>query len=99
MEKNGKISWTEHNNKLRSAGNDWRRKSSDTSTKKERKEMEPRKRERKWNQEREKGNRTKKERKEMEPRKRERKWNQEREKGNGTKKERKEIEPRKRERK
>jgi len=59
----------------------------------------PRKRERKWNQEREKGNGTKKERKEIEPRKRERKWNQEREKGNGTKKERKEMEPRKRERK
>jgi len=32
MEKNGKISWTEHNNKLRSAGNDWRRKSPGTNT-------------------------------------------------------------------
>ena len=30
MEKNGKeINCTEHNNKLRSAGNDWRRKSPD----------------------------------------------------------------------
>jgi len=31
------ISWTEHNNyyKLNSAGNDWRRKSPDTDTKKE----------------------------------------------------------------
>jgi len=39
-----KISWTEHNNKLRSAGNDWRRKSPDADTKKETKDMEPRKR-------------------------------------------------------
>src|SRR6218665_194216 len=70
MEKNGKISWTEHNSKLRSDGNDWRRKSPGTGTKKERKEMEPRKRERKWNQGREKENGTKKQRKEMEPRKR-----------------------------
>src|SRR6218665_1065831 len=30
----------EHNNKLRSAGNDWRRKSPDTDTKQETKEME-----------------------------------------------------------
>ena len=49
MEKNGKISLTEHNHKLRSAGNDWRRK-----------------RQRKWNQEIDKGNGTKTETKEME---------------------------------
>jgi len=39
-----KISWAEHNNKLRIADKDWRRKSPDTDTKKEIKEMEPRKR-------------------------------------------------------
>jgi len=33
-----KISRTKHNNKLRSAGNDWRRKSPDTDSKKETKE-------------------------------------------------------------
>src|SRR6218665_502113 len=49
MERNGKISWTEHNNKLRIAGNDWRRENPDTDTKKETKEMEPRKRQKKWN--------------------------------------------------
>jgi len=47
----GKISCIEHNKKLRSAGNDWRRNSPDNfiDTKKETKEMEPRKRQRKWN--------------------------------------------------
>ena len=35
-----KISWTEHNNKLRSAGNDWTRKSLYTDTRRETKEME-----------------------------------------------------------
>src|SRR6218665_1749771 len=44
-----KISRTKHNNKLRSASNDCRRKSPDTDTKKETKEMEPRKRQRIWN--------------------------------------------------
>src|SRR6218665_1032433 len=44
-----KISWTEHSNKLNSAGNDWRRKSPDTDTKKETKDVEPRKGQRKWN--------------------------------------------------
>src|SRR6218665_1010469 len=44
-----KINWTEHNNKLRSAGKDGRRKSPDTDTKKETKNMEPRKRQKKWN--------------------------------------------------
>ena len=48
MEKNGKkISWTEHNKKLRSPGNNWRRKSPDTDTKKETMEMEPKKKQ--WN--------------------------------------------------
>src|SRR6218665_1886984 len=56
MEKNEKISWTQHNNKLRSAGNDWRRALMQT----------PRKRQRKWNQERDKENGTKKEINEME---------------------------------
>ena len=37
-----KISWTEHNNKLRGASNDWRRKSPDTDTKKETKKIESR---------------------------------------------------------
>jgi len=44
-----KISRTKYNNKLRSAGNDWGRKSPDTDTKKETKEMEPRRRQRIWN--------------------------------------------------
>ena len=44
-----KINWTEHNNKLRSAGKDGRRKSPDTDTKKETKDMERRNRQRKWN--------------------------------------------------
>ena len=54
------ISWTEHtrNNKLRSACKDWRGKGRDTETKKETKEIEPRMRQRKWNQERDKGNGT-----------------------------------------
>src|SRR6218665_1377612 len=41
-----KIRLIEHNNKLRSAGNDWRRKSPGIQT--------PRKRQGKWNQERDK---------------------------------------------
>ena len=45
-----KISCTEHNNKLRSAGNDWRRKSPDTGR----------------HQQRDKGNGIEKETKEME---------------------------------
>src|SRR6218665_2127780 len=45
----GKISWTERNYKLNSDGNDWRRESPDTDTKKETKDVEPRKRQRKWN--------------------------------------------------
>src|SRR6218665_108306 len=44
-----KINRTKHNNKLRSAGNDWVRRSPDTDTKKETKEMEPRRRQRIWN--------------------------------------------------
>jgi len=51
MEHNGKISWTEHY-KLNSAGNDWRRKSPDTVM------HTPRKRQRIWNEERDKGNGT-----------------------------------------
>src|SRR6218665_685939 len=51
MQKNGKkVSCTEHNNKLRSAGNDWRRKSPDTGR----------------HQQRDKGNGIKKATKEME---------------------------------
>ena len=30
--RHGQISWTGHNNKLRNAGNDWRKKSADTDT-------------------------------------------------------------------
>jgi len=46
-----KISWTEHrpSYKLNSAGNDWRRRSPDIDSKLETKDMEPRKRQRKWN--------------------------------------------------
>ena len=56
-----KISWTEHNNKLRSVGNDWRRKSHDIDaktrvkrygTKKETLEMQQRKRQYKWSRRR-----------------------------------------------
>src|SRR6218665_1765190 len=45
-----KVSWTEHNYKVNSAGNDWRRKSPDTVT--------LRKRQRIWYKERDKGNGT-----------------------------------------